>query len=60
MAFVVDNAVVCGWLLASQASAYRDAITGRVQTGLPRSTAQQALANAATAAGVGVVSVSIR
>jgi len=55
--FVVDNSVVFGWLLESQASVYSEAITGRVQTGLIRSTVQQALANAATVAGVGVVSM---
>jgi len=54
---VVDNSVVFGWLLESQASVYSEAITGRVQTGLIRSTVQQALANAATVAGVGVVSM---
>jgi len=57
MAFVVDNAVVCGWLLASQASVQSGAITGRVQTGLPTSTTHQMHANAATLAGVGVVSM---
>lgn len=31
-AFVIDNSVVCGWLLESQASAYCDAIAGRLQT----------------------------
>jgi predicted nucleic acid-binding protein len=32
MAFVIDNSVVCGWLLQSQASAYSEAIAQRLQT----------------------------
>ncbi len=32
MSFVIDNAVVCGWLLESQASTYTDAIAERLQT----------------------------
>ncbi len=33
MSFVLDNSVVCGWLLDSQASAYSDAVAQRLQTG---------------------------
>ncbi len=33
MSFVLDNSVVSGWLLESQASAYSDAIADRLQTG---------------------------
>ena len=32
MAFVLDNSVVSGWLLPSQASAYSEAIAHRLQT----------------------------
>ena len=32
MSFVIDNAMVCGWLLESQASTYTDAIAERLQT----------------------------
>ena len=32
MAFVVDNSVVCGWLLESQACAYSEGIAQRLQT----------------------------
>ena len=32
MRFVLDNSVVCGWLLQSQATAYSDAIAQRLQT----------------------------
>jgi len=32
MTFVLDNSVVAGWLLDSQASAYSDAIAQRLQT----------------------------
>jgi predicted nucleic acid-binding protein len=32
MSFVLDNSVVAGWLLDSQASAYSDAIAQRLQT----------------------------
>lgn len=31
MPFVLDNSVVCGWLLENQASAYTDAIAERLQ-----------------------------
>lgn len=33
MSFVLDNSVVSGWLLDSQASAYCDAVAERLQTG---------------------------
>jgi predicted nucleic acid-binding protein len=33
MSFVVDNSVVCGWLLESQASAYSEGIAQRLQAG---------------------------
>lgn len=33
MLFVLDNSVVSGWLLDSQASAYSDAMAQRLQTG---------------------------
>jgi predicted nucleic acid-binding protein len=33
MSFVIDNSVVCGWLIESQASAYSDAVARRLQTG---------------------------
>jgi predicted nucleic acid-binding protein len=32
MRFVLDNSVVCGWLLQSQATAYSDAIAQHLQT----------------------------
>ncbi len=32
MPFVLDNSVVCGWLLGSQATPYTDAIAQRLQT----------------------------
>lgn len=32
MPFVLDNSVVSGWLLENQASAYSDAVAGRMQT----------------------------
>ena len=31
MPFVLDNSVVCGWLLESQATAYADAVADRLQ-----------------------------
>lgn len=31
MAFVLDNSVVCGWFLENQATAYTDAIIGRLR-----------------------------
>lgn len=31
MPFVLDNSVVCGWLLENQASAYADAVAERLQ-----------------------------
>ena len=31
--FVLDNSVVCGWLLESQATAYSEAIAERLQSG---------------------------
>ncbi len=31
MPFVLDNSVVCGWLLESQSSAYADAVAERLQ-----------------------------
>jgi predicted nucleic acid-binding protein len=31
MPFVLDNSVVCGWLLESQATAYADAVAERLQ-----------------------------
>ena len=33
MSFVIDNSVVSGWLLESQASAYSEAIAQRLHTG---------------------------
>lgn len=33
MLFVLDNSVVCGWLIDSQASAYSDAIAQRLLSG---------------------------
>lgn len=33
MSFVLDNSVVSGWLLDSQASAYSEAVAQRLQTG---------------------------
>ena len=32
MPFVLDNSVVCGWLLENQATHYADAVAGRLQT----------------------------
>ena len=33
MSFVIDNSVVCGWLIESQANTYCDAVARRLQTG---------------------------
>jgi len=33
MSFVIDNSVVCGWIIENQANAYCDAVARRLQTG---------------------------